>query len=232
MNTITKITEYFLLEQEERLKPNSYDKYWEVLEHFTSYLNYSANLYLDESESLIYEQKFVDGSKEFSDIFSPEILSPYHFEEFMDYFMIRKVYTSNSLLKAVGVVLKKYIKWLYEHQYITEDIFQESFDIIKGLKEELPSSNKLSDLIYNYINNSKKDSYSESRGGYFKITEIEPEELWLIDEFDGDKIGPVHVSKNISSSCKTGWVICLELGKVATGWIMISCGNVYPQGYI
>jgi len=232
MKTIKINIEKFLLEQQERLKTNSYDKYLEILELFTIYLNNLAIHSLDESDRLIFERNFIEGRKEFCDIFSPDILNASHFEEFMDYYMIRKVYTSNSLLKAVGVVLKKYVKWLYEHRYMSEVKFQESFEIIKDLKGDLPQSGKLSDLIYNYIDKSRCDSYTKSRGGYFSVVNIESGKLWLVDEFDGDNIGPVYVSNDISSRCKKGWVICLELGKTAKGWVMISSGNVYPQGFI
>ena len=133
MKTIKINIEEFLLEQQERLKTNSYEKYLEILELFTIYLNNLAIHYLDESDRLIFERNFIEGRKEFCDIFSPDILNASHFEEFMDYYMIRKVYTSNSLLKAVGVVLKKYVKWLYEHRYMPEVKFQESFEIIKDL---------------------------------------------------------------------------------------------------
>lgn len=90
----------------------------------------------------------------------------------------------------------------------------------------------IQDIIYNYIVKSRCDSYTKSRGGYFSVVNIEPGKLWLVNEFDGDNIGPVYVSNNISSKCKKGWVICLELGKTAKGWVMISSGNVYPQGFI
>jgi len=225
---ITDSIETFLDNQQSRLKPNTFEKYNEVMELFKDYLNNSAFLYLDDVDESFYNQEFIENKKEFCDIFDPNKLNPHHFEEFMDYFIIRKVFATKSLLKATGVTLKKFIKWLYEHHCITEVNFQESFDIIKNLKEELPNVDNLSDLIYKFIENSKYVSYTKSRGGYFEVTKIEPEKFWLVDE-EGHKVGPVQISNDISTTCKVGWVICLELGKVTNGWVMISSGNVYPQ---
>ncbi|HIH87422.1 MAG TPA: hypothetical protein HA304_05915 [Methanosarcinales archaeon] len=63
--------------------------------------------------------------------------------------------------------------------------------------------------------------------GYFRVTKIEPRKLWL-EGYMGIKgtVSPVSVSTGISSMCKVGWVINLELGK---SWKMLECGNVYPR---
>ena len=63
-----------------------------------------------------------------------------------------------------------------------------------------------------------------------KIIKMEPRKLWLEDYIGGaGTLGPVSVSTEISSMCKIGRVICLELGKISKGWQMLESGNVYPK---
>ena len=142
--------------------------------------------------------------------------------------MIRKVWASKTLMKSMGVVLKKFINWLNQNNFMDKDNFKDSLEVIKELKDELPVIDEVSDQIYKFIENSVIPEISETHGGYFKITGIKPDSLWFMDDVEAKMIGPVFVSNEISSRCKVGWVICLELGKTDNGWVMLSSGNVYP----
>jgi hypothetical protein len=74
------------------------------------------------------------------------------------------------------------------------------------------------------------EDVSEAIEGYFQVTKIKPGKLWLEDQMGPEgEIGPVPVSSEISSKCKIGWVISLELGKTKKGWRMLESGNVYPH---
>ena len=89
---------------------------------------------------------------------------------------------------------------------------------------------ELSDLIYNYIEDNHPGDVTETREGYFTVTKIKPGKLWLGDYMgSSEDIGPVIVSDEISSSCKVGWTICLELGRTSNGWVMLGSGNVYTR---
>jgi len=62
------------------------------------------------------------------------------------------------------------------------------------------------------------------------VTKIKPGELWFEDYIGPEEeIGPVFVFTEISSMCKVGWVISLELGKTIKGWQMLESGNAYPS---
>lgn len=89
---------------------------------------------------------------------------------------------------------------------------------------------ELSGLIYCYIQDNPIDDFTEIVDGYFKVTKIETRKLWL-EGYVGSigPEGPVSVSTEISSMCKVGWVINLELGKTGKSWRMLECGNVYPR---
>ena len=87
---------------------------------------------------------------------------------------------------------------------------------------------ELSDLICDYIQESPEFNFEETEDGYFKVADIKSGELWLDDYMGSEKsIGPVIVPEEISSKCKEGWVICLELGKTGNAWRMLGSGYVY-----
>jgi hypothetical protein len=120
--------------------------------------------------------------------------------------------------------------WMNEKGYMNEAEYENSAEIVDELKGELPKVEELSSLIYDYIQNSPPEDFTESVEGYFRVIKIEPRKLWLEDYIGGaGTLGPVSVSTEISSMCKVGWVICLELGKISKGWQMLESGNVYPK---
>jgi len=89
---------------------------------------------------------------------------------------------------------------------------------------------ELSDLIYEYAQYAPPVDFTDTVDGYFTVTKIQPGKLWLEDYLgQGEKIGPVSVSDEISSLCKEGWTISLTLGKTKKGWQILESGNVYPE---
>lgn len=66
--------------------------------------------------------------------------------------------------------------------------------------------------------------------GHFRVTKIEPRKLWFEGYMESiGTVGPVSVSTGISSMCKVGWVINLEMCKTGKSWKMSESGNVYPR---
>jgi len=226
MKTIKQVMEEFLEAQQARLKPRTYSGYEYAIELFEDYLNGYAYQYLDEDDSKLYD----GGDKEFCEIFGPDKIGPSEIGEFLDYFMIRKVAGSKDFMKTVGTVMRKFVKWMKEKGYMDEEEYGISAEVVDELKGELPEVTELSDLIYNYIEDNPPGDVTETRDGYFKVTKIEPGKLWLGDYIgSGEAMGPVIVSDEISSSCKVGWTICLEMGRTGKGWEMMGSGNVYPR---
>jgi hypothetical protein len=144
--------------------------------------------------------------------------------------MIKKVMGSKELMKTVGRVMRKIVKWMNEKGYMPEEEFENTAGIVVQLKDELPKVEGLSGLIYGHIRNNPIDDFTESVDGYFKVTKIESRKLWLENYMRGrGTVGPVSVSTEISSMCNVGWIICLELGKTGKSWKMLECDNVYPR---
>jgi len=230
MKTIEQVFQEFLKEQQVRLKPSTYGGYEDAIYLFGQCLNSYAYQYLDENDRKLFDKLYDEDDKEFCDIFGPDKIGSSEVGEFLDYFMIRKVMGSKELMKTVGRVMRKFVKWMNEKGYINEEEYEDTAEIVDELKDELPKVEELSGLIYDYIQDNPSDDLTESVDGYFRVTKIEPRKLWLEDYMvGGGTLGPVSVSTGISSMCKVGWVICLEMGKTGKGWQMLGSGNVYPR---
>ena len=131
--------------------------------------------------------------------------------EFLDYFMIKNVMPSKELMKTVGRVMRKFVKWMHEKGYMPEEEFEDTAELVDELKDELPKVEEISGLIYDYIQNNPIDDFTENVHGYFRVTKIESRKLWLEDYMrDKRTVGPVSVSTEISSMCKVGWVIIVK----------------------
>lgn len=230
MKTIKQVFDEFLEEQQVRLKPRTYGGYEDAIYLFEQCLNSYAYQYLDDKDSKLFDKLYNEKNKEFCELFGPDKIGSSEIGEFLDYFMIRKVMGSEELMKTLGRVMRKFVKWMNEKGYMNEGEYDNSAEIVDELKDELPKVVELSSLIYEYIEDNPPEEFSESVDGYFRVIKIEPRKLWLEDYIAcGGTLGPVSVSTEISSMCKEGWVIYLELGKTSKGWQMLVSGTVYPK---
>ena len=230
MKTIKHVFDEFLEEQQVRLKPRTYGGYEDAIYLFEQCLNSYAYQCLDDKDSKLFDTLYNEKNKEFCELFWPDKIESSEIGEFLDYFMIRKVMGSKELMKTVGRVMRKFVKWMNEKGYMNEGEYDNSAEIVDELKDELPKVVELSSLIYEYIQDNPPEEFSESVDGYFRVTKIEPRKLWLEDYIAcGGTLGPVSVSTEISSMCKEGWVIYLDLGKTSKGWQMLVSGTVYPK---
>ena len=229
MKTIKQVLDEFLAEQEARLKSSTYKGYKDTIYLFEQCLNGYAYQGLNKKDSKRFDKLYSEEHKEFCEVFGPDKIGSAEIGEFLDYFMIRKVVGSKELMKTVGRVMRKFVKWMEEKGYMQGEEYENAAELVDELKDELPRVEELSGLIYEYIQNQPPGSFSEIRDSYFRVTKIEPGKLWLEDDMGGDDdVGPMIVSTEISSLCKVGWVINLELGKTRKGWRMLESGNVYP----
>ena len=227
MKTIKQVLNEFLKEQQARVKPGTYRGYDDAMYYFETCLNGYAHQYLDENDSELFD-KFFDQGKEFCEIFGPSNIGSSEISEFLDYFMVKKVIGSKELMKTVGRVMRKFVRWMNEKGYMNDEEFEITAERVDSLKDELPKVEELASMIYHYIENNPVEDFTKTAEGYFTVTKIKPGKLWLEDMGGGKSMGPAFVSNEISSLCKVGWVICIELGKTTKGWQMIESGNVYP----
>lgn len=228
--SIRKALDEFLSEQKERLSEKTYKGYESVIELFTIFLNGYGHTSLDRDEHEKHFKAMGEG-KEFTDIFGVEKITYPVIHEFLGYFLIKKAMVSESFLKTTGTVMKKLVKWIYDQQYISKEEFKEQMEIVNELKDELPLVERVGRLIFELhkFSSLAEGNFEEYEEDYFTITKVENGKLWLQGELDFDsEIGPVIVTEEISSLCKTGWEVYLSLALKNGKWYILESGNVYP----
>jgi hypothetical protein len=231
MKTIKEILWEFLDEQQARLRPKTYSGYEEAIAYFRMYLNNFGHRHLNKTETKRYEKLEASQDKKFWEVFGPEHLSSSEIYDFLADFMVRKVDGSRTLMQTTDRVMSKLVKWLHEKGYMPDKEYEEAIKIVKGLKVDLPLVGEVTDLIYNYVEKHPVETdYTSELDAYFKIVKIEPGKLWLEDYLEsGKEVGPVIVSKEISSKCKVGWTISLLVAKTGKVWRILESGYMLPR---
>ncbi len=89
-----------------------------------------------------WEQAFHAGDMEaFCHLFGPEHILG-HVDEFLGYFMIRKVIAGQELLRAAGTVTKKLAHWLHEQGYVDDDQRDLALDRGTDAARDLPRAER------------------------------------------------------------------------------------------
>lgn len=229
MDNITQTFESFLKERKESLSKKTYQKYNNVIELFENYLNGYAYKNLEDENYQKFEKMFNQEGKQYCETFTVQNLSTVEFNEFLSYYMIRKVMGSKSLMKDTGTVLRKFTTWLHENEYLEDKQYEMLYSTINDLKDDLPKLEELSDLLYE---NGRKNSiytYDEYKESNYLINRIEEGKLWLEDYMEPEEVvGPVYVTEEISSKAQKDWSVYLVLGRAENNWYIIESGMVYP----
>lgn len=228
--TIEEVLDLFLAEQRARLKNTTYRRYEDVVQLLTHYLDGYGHQCLDRDEADLIDKLYnAEGNahREFCQVFGPDkILSDTG--EFLNYFMVRKVFAGKELLKATGTVMKKLAKWLADKGYATaEDAKRVSAEGAKASRD-LPNAERLAEILYECTKYSLQPECSEVLEDYFIVDAVMPDSLRLT-AFGSERPIELHVPPGASSLCKVGWEICLALGKEEDEWYILEVGNVYPR---
>jgi len=226
--TIEAVLDEFLKEQQKRLKPSTMRKYEDIIDLFQSCLDGYAYQYLNKRENALFDRLYNaegDEHREFCQVFGPEKI-PDNVDEFLNYFMIRKVMCGKELMQAAGTVIKKLGKWLKEKGYIEAESAADVVGCGATAAKELPATEELAWMLADYADCTAVDC-DEVIEDYFTIEAVEPGKLRL-SAFSGDEEIIVPVSRNISNACRVGWSISGAMGKTGKGWCILEAWNVYP----
>ncbi len=218
---ITESIELFLKELANKRSTKTINKYEYVLYLFSSYLaNYGELSYEEHKDTgcLITAdtKKLHDG-----------LVS-----NFLEWFLIRKVIGPQWLNTAAPSVMKAYIKWLVSQGLITEGSMDEIVETTKKASKDLPRVEKAARLLYKLCDeNSYKLDADELNDddrmeGYGEVTMMLDDKLFL--NYEGDKIGPIMITREIAKYIKPGDTINLVVGKKGEIWHPLEVGNVYP----
>jgi hypothetical protein len=226
--TIEAVLDEFLKEQQKRLKPSTMRKYEDIIDLFQSCLDGYGHQGLNKQEDALFDRLYDaegDEHREFCQVFGPEKI-PDNVDEFLNYFMIRKVMCGKELMQAAGTVIKKLGKWLKEKGYIEPESAAEMAGCGATATKELPAAEELAWMLADYSDRTAVDC-DEVIEDYFTIEAVEPGKLRLSALSGNDEI-IVPVSRNISNACRVGWSISGAMGKTGKGWCILEAWNVYP----
>jgi hypothetical protein len=226
--TIEAVLDEFLEEQRKRLKPSTLRKYEDIIDLFESCLDGYGHQYLDKQEDALFDRLYNaegDEHREFCQVFGPEKI-PDNVDEFLNYFMIRKVMCGKELMQAAGTVIKKLGKWLNEKGYIQSEYAAEVVSSGATAARELPAAEELARMLSDYADCTAVDC-DEVIEDHFTIEAVEPSKLHLSVLSGDDKI-TVPVSQDISNACRVGWSFSGAVGKTSKGWRILEAWNVYP----
>jgi hypothetical protein len=158
-----------------------------------------------------WEQAFQAGDMEaFCHLFGPERI-PEHVDEFLRYFMIRKVMAGQELLRAAGTVTKKLAGWLHEQGYVDADQRDLALDRGTDAARDLPRAERLANLLYQHSRRTPvfdQDTLAPEDlvEDQFMIDRVEPGALYFTGVLTSlDSIGPVKVDQKASALAQVGW---------------------------
>ncbi|MBI3989143.1 MAG: hypothetical protein HY347_05960 [candidate division NC10 bacterium] len=225
--TIAQVLERFLDDQAKRLKPQTLSQYQSIIELLQHSLNGYAYQYLDKDESMLLDRLEKEQRLEFCQVFGPEKILP-NIDEFLGYFMVRKVMAGKDLLRAAGTVTKKLARWLAEHGYAEAEEVEDAMERGAEAARDLPKAEDLAERLWRFVDDQEPTPVLEEIDDYFSITRVELGKIWLSPLTRKGEIGPFVVPRSISDRCVVGWNVSLRVGRTARGWRILEVGNVYP----
>ena len=226
--TIDAVLPRFLAEQRERLSPRTYRQYDEVVELLRHSLEGYAYQSLDDDERRRWEAEFeVNQEGAFCRLFGPEKI-PENLEEFLDYFMVRKVIAGQELLKASGTVTSKLVRWLAERGYIDKESADGASGRAREAGRNLPIADRLGMLLHDVTDQAPVIDPDEVTGedwveDYLEITDVEPGKIWF-----ERGVGPVAVPRKASDLARPGWSAFVTAARIDGRWHLLEVGVVYP----
>jgi hypothetical protein len=218
---ITESIKIFLDESSREHISKTTQKYETVLDLFSEYLlGYGEVSYEeDKNEEII----LTADTKE---------LEFGHASGFLDWFLIRKVMGPRWILKEAPNIIKKYYKWLDGRGLLFKGVMEEVIEITRDAAKALPRVEKAATLLFKLCEaNSNRymevdfddDDYME---GYGEVIGIIKDKLHL--DYEGEKIGPIQITEEISKLLKKGDTVNLAVGRRGKIWYPLEVGNVYP----
>ncbi len=226
--TIAEVFQEFLAEQRDRLAPKTFEKYERVLHLFQDCLDGYGYQSLDKDEAEFFDRLYrAKGSdhREFCEVFGPKHILP-NVDEFLDYFMVRKVIAGKETLRMAGTVTKKLAKWLAQKGYVEPEDAEDAAELGGEAARNLPEA---SDLALELGEDGTPAMPGEETiEDYFTFTRVEPGKVWVGD-MAGRERGPIELPREVTRRCKVGWTFSGIIAGSGGRWHIVEAWNVYPQ---
>src|SRR5713226_3057199 len=218
--TIAQVFEEFLADQKGRISAKTFSKYQSIIQLYGSYLESYWPGHDGEYD------KITKAGGTFCSTFGPEDATA-GYDEFLGYFMPRKVMCGKETMQAAGTVTKRLAKWLAEKGYIEDTEYDQ--ERAGEATRDLPNARKVVDLLDAYLAGTAPAKHGKEIQDHFWIEKIEPGKLWLRPLTAGDSvIGPVPVPKKVTQLCQPMWNVGGVVTKTAQGWRFVEVWNVSP----
>ncbi len=228
--TITEILARFLEDQRRRLTPRTFSNYEHVVELLQHCLDGYGHQSLDRADASRFERLYnAEGAehREFCEIFGPEHILQ-NLDEFLGYFMVRKVIAGKETLRAAGTVTKKLAAWLAENGYVAGRDAEDAAKRGGEAARDLPRAEELASRLRELAVGRGRGDEDDEREGHFRITRVENGRIWLEDGVGGDDVCSLKVPADVARRCQVGWTLSGILGRSGKGWRIVEAWNVYP----
>ena len=217
--TIARVLDEFLEEQRKRLRPRTLSHYEYIVELYGHYLQGRWPGHEDEEYS-------EEPGRTYLDRFGPEDIVD-HFDEFLDYFMPRKVMAGQDTMRAAGTVTRKLAAWLADRGYVEKDPEAQKHVARKG--RALAACKKAEAILEAALECSPPVDRASIIEDHFSVERMKPGRLWLGPLTWGRKtIGPVLVPEEATALLEVGADIGGRIGKRGRAWYFIEIWNVSP----
>ncbi len=229
--TIEQVLSQFLEVSAQRLKPATMRKYESVIELFTASMNTYGPATLSAAETATFNAFYNakgPAHREYCQVFGPEKING-NVDEFLGWFMPRKVMCGKELLKAAGTVTKKLAQWLCEQGYIEAEAAELAMRSGASAAKTLPAAERLAEALCDYCDRHPVEDWTDEIEDHFTVEKIEPGKLHLVPVLSGDETIVLNLPKAITDLCQVGWEISLALGKTKRGWRILESGGVYSH---
>lgn len=218
---ISESMDLFLKEVSGTVSKKTAEKYRDVLKLFHDYLaNYGDLSHYEHKDTGIVL------TAETSELHDGQVAS------FLEWFLIRKVIGPAWLNTSAPGIMKKYILWLGKRDLLVAGSMDDACDVTKKASKNLPRVEKAATLLYKlcekYSDKFPDDDFEDEdyMEGYGEVIGILEDKLHL--DYDGEKTGPIQITKEIAKLLKKGDTVNLVVGRKGKLWYPLEVGNVYP----
>lgn len=172
-----------------------------------------------------------DGDEEaFCRLFGARELVKY-LDEFLGYFLIRKVLMSEDEVARTVEDVRGFVEWLAGERETTPIAAKKALGAIATASVDLPAAERLGRLLHELtrageakVRRGAPPEFDEIVEDFLVIERVAPGRIWFLDG-----IGPIKVPEAASAVARSGWTINLVLGRLGAAWEVLEVGNVYPE---
>lgn len=167
------------------------------------------------------------------------------FDGFLDFFLPSQVLSSATLRARAPGVLRKWLKWSYEHGYLDDERFDDFLEAVPPSKgADMRRLQKASDRLFDLHTPPVADLLNENvarlvyehetrepdelEEGYMMVARFDGEAAYVKTEF-GRLVGPVFLGRAVIDVLRTGDVINVAVGRYGKRWHVLESGEVYPE---